>query len=195
MRHCTLRMKNPTYLKWIMSAWMGALASCAPQSKPSEVPASAPLHPDTSLAGKVFQEVNSYRRSHGASALKRHAGLDHLAQEHSEYLRKYRGTFKIEGNNVSHIGFDGRALVARKQYRMLSLGENIAATKLTGKNTAPHIVRMWSISTLHDLNMLNDWTHTGIGVVVDSDGMVFSTQLFATANFSQRAARQRFSSF
>lgn len=188
-------MKNPPCLKWIMFAWMVALASCVSQSKPSEEPASAPRHSDTSLAGKIFQEVNSYRRSHGASELQRHAGLDRLAQEHSEYLRKHRGTFKIEGKNVSHFGFDGRALAARKQYRMLSVGENIAATNLTGKDTAPHIVRMWSKSKGHDSNMRDDWTHTGIGVVVDSDGMVFSTQLFATANFSQRASRQQFSSF
>jgi hypothetical protein len=43
--------------------------------------------------------------------------------------------------------------------------------------------------------MLDDWTHSGIGVVVDSDGTVFATQLFATRSYSQMAFREKMNSF
>jgi uncharacterized protein YkwD len=57
------------------------------------------------------------------------------------------------------------------------------------------LVKMWSDSKQHDYNLRSSWTYTGIGAVVDSDGTVFSTELFATANHSQLAMRDRFSSF
>jgi hypothetical protein len=43
--------------------------------------------------------------------------------------------------------------------------------------------------------MTESWTHSGVGVVVDSDGMVFATQIFATKNQSQLAMRERMNNF
>jgi hypothetical protein len=43
--------------------------------------------------------------------------------------------------------------------------------------------------------MLDDWTQTGIGVVVDSDGMVFATEIFSTVSNSQMSVRERFNRF
>ncbi|MES2922023.1 MAG: CAP domain-containing protein [Verrucomicrobiota bacterium] len=190
-------MKTHTYLKVIAVACVGALASCAtkPEVKTTRMPVSATLRPDSSLTGQVLQEVNSYRRSHGASDLERHTGLDRLAQEHSEYLRQHRGTFSLSGKNISHIGFEGRTLVARERYQMDNISENLVATNYGGKNPAPTLVKLWSESKGHDVNMRGEWTHTGIGLVVDSDGMVFCTQLFSTVNHSQMTMRQRFRGF
>ena len=188
-------MKLYTYTKFISLVGMGALASCAPQPETYRVPVSGSLHPDSSLSEQVSQEVNTYRRNRGANMLQRHAGLDRLAQEHSEYLRKNRGSFTLNGKNVSHIGFDGRVLVARERYRMANLSENVAAAPNVGKSPGPTLVRMWADSKGHEYNMRASWTHTGIGVVVDDDGMVFCTQLFATANTSQLTNHQRFGGF
>ena len=190
-------MKTYPYLKVIAVACVGALASCAtkPETKTTRMPVSATLRPDSSLSGQVFTEVNSYRRSHGALDLERHAGLDRLAQEHSEYLRQHRGTFTLSGKNVSHIGFEGRTLLARESYSMDNISENVAAANYPGKSPAPTLVKLWSESKDHDYNMRGAWTHTGIGVVVDSDGMVFCTELFSTVRSSQMAMRQRFSGF
>ncbi len=188
-------MKTYPYMKVIVVACVGALASCATKPETKRLPVSATLHPDSSLSGQVLQEVNSYRRDHGASELQRHSGLDRLAQKHSEYLRKNRGTFTLSGKNVSHIGFEGRTLVARELYKMQSVSENVVAAHPTGKNPAPTLVKLWSESKDHDYNMRSTWTHTGIGVVVDSDGMVFCTELFATVNNSQLTNRQRFTGF
>jgi len=188
-------MKTYPYLKVIAVACAGALASCATPPKTTRMPVSATLRPDSSLTGQVLQEVNSYRRDHGAADLERHAGLDRLAQEHSQYLMAHRGTFSLSGKNVSHIGFEGRTLIARERFQMESVSENVAAASHLGKNPAPELVRLWSESKDHEYNMRSSWTHTGIGLVVDSDGMVFCTQLFATVNYSQLASRQRFSGF
>jgi uncharacterized protein YkwD len=149
---------------------------------------------DPSVAGRLFDEINAYRQSQGLSGLQRHAGLDRLAREHCEYLRQNRGTFSLYGRNVSHYGFDGRALVAREQYQMASVSENVAATNQPG-NPAPILLALWRDSKDHHKNMTDDWTCSGVGVVVDSDGMVFATQLFATRNLSQLAMRERLTSF
>ncbi len=188
-------MSSPIGQNWILLVCTAALASsCSPQSKPAAAPAPAPAPPprhDSSLAGKVFQEVNSYRRSHGAPELQRHTGLDRLAQEHSEYLLRHRGTYQSGRKSISHVGFQSRVSIARERYRMLSVSENVAASMLSAKDPAPTLVRMWSNSKTHDVNMRDNWTHTGIGVVKDNDGMVFSTQLFTTASLSKLAVSQQ----
>jgi len=188
-------MKTYPYMKVITVACFGALASCATPPKTTRMSVSASIRPDSSPTGLVLQEVNSYRRSHGASDLQRHNGLDRLAQEHCEYLRQHRGSFSLNGKNVSHIGFEGRSLAARARYKMESISENVAAVSHLGNNPAPTLVKMWSESPDHEYTMRSAWTHTGIGMVVDSDGMVFSTQLFATVSYSQLADRQRFTGF
>jgi uncharacterized protein YkwD len=188
-------MKTHQYTRVIAVACAVALASCASPHAPTRIAVSAPMNPDASHPSRLLHEVNSYRSTKGESALQRHPGLDRLAQEHCEYLRQNRGTFKLNGKNVSHFGFDGRALVARERYRMDHVSENVAAANHPGRNPAPLMVELWKGSKDHHKNMLEDWTHTGIGVVVDSDGMVFATQLFSTVSNSQMTTRERFNRF
>lgn len=168
---------------------MPVSASIRPES-----PALNENRNDRSLAGRLFAEINSYRLSQGEGELERHAGLDRLAREHCEYLRQNRGTFSLYGRNVSHYGFEGRAIVAREHYQMASVAENVAATNQPG-NSAHNLLALWKNSKDHHKNMTDDWTCSGIGVVVDSDGMVFATQLFATRNYSHLAMRERLTSF
>lgn len=179
-------------MKVIAVACLGALASCATPPKPQKMSVSASIRPSSSLSGQVLQEVNSYRRSHGKFELQRHSGLDRIAQEHSEYLRQHRGTFGLNGANVSHFGFESRAIIARERYQMGAVSENVAAANHPGRSAAPVLVQLWSQSDSHEANMRNSWTHTGVGVVVDHDGMVFATQLFGCINYSQLASRKRF---
>lgn len=167
------------------------LASCAsPATDATRVPMSVSSRPDASVSARLFHDVNSYRRSQGGSDLQRHPGLDQLAQRHSEYLLKNRGTFSLNGKNVSHIGFEGRSLVARERLQMTSFSENVVAGQ-----GSKNLVELWKGSKDHHKNMLDEWTHTGIGVAVGSDGMVFATQLFSIQNLSQRSNRERFNRF
>lgn len=190
-------MKTKSSLKFFTLACIAALASCAPQPDKSRMPVSASIRPrpDHSLSGRVFDAVNSYRRAHHASDLQRHAGLDRLAQDHCEYLRKHRGEGTIYGKNVSHAGFEGRTLIARERFNMMSISENVAAANHPGEDAPNVLVKLWSGSKDHNYNMLSEWTYAGVGVVVDSDGMVFSTQIFATVSNSQLTFRNRLSSF
>ena len=148
-----------------------------------------------SLAGQVFDAVNAYRRSMGVAELERHSGLDRLAQQQCEYLRQHRGTFALRGKNVSHIGFEGRAMYARVYYHMENIGENAVAAERAGTNPGPTLVALWKASKDHQRAMVDSWTHSGLGLVVDTDGTVFSVQLFATVNSSLMATRSRVNRF
>jgi uncharacterized protein YkwD len=172
-----------------------ALASCANQPESTQVQVGASARQDNSLDGRVFDAVNSYRVSKGLNKLERHTGLDQLARKHSEYLRQNRGTFSVHGKNVSHHGFEGRALVATRNYQMLSLSENVAAAFNPGANAPTVLLNLWRGSKDHHDTMLQKWTHSGMGVVVDSDGTVFATQLFSTRNYSQMGTRERMNQF
>ena len=175
----------------LQDAALAALASCASPSQPGRDQVSVQVA--SSLSDQVYQDVNAYRRSQGAKDLQRHAGLDRLAQEHCEYLRKNRGTFNLYGKNVSHDGSEGRALVAMKSLRMLNTSENVASTLcgVSDAQTAGFLLKLWQKSTDHDYAMRNPaWTHTGVGTVVDADG-----QLFGTISLSQLSTRDRFSGF
>ena len=172
-----------------------ALASCAQQPTPQKISVSTAVHPKSSLSERILNDVNRYRASNGKSSLQRHSGLDRLAQEHCEYLRKNRGTFNLNGRNVSHIGFEGRALAARERYQMSSVSENVAASTHPKQGAAQSILDLWKSSPDHNENMLDDWQFSGVGVVVDSDGTVFSTQLFANEGVGRMLTRTRFTSF
>ena len=167
-------------------AWAGALVSCMP-AVTTDLPVSKPAPQDAALAAAVYQESNTYRRNHGAGNLQRHAALDHLAQQHSEFLRKNRGKFAIYGANVSHYGFESRALAAERFYHLSQVGENVATTSRQGPGTAAQLVALWANSPNHEANLRRGGTYTGIGVVKDGDGMVFATQMFG----SYRAPMQR----
>jgi uncharacterized protein YkwD len=205
MRKKTLAvpMNTPLSTRWFGLLCAAALSSCANQSDSARIPVSATLNAEIipvsrsghTLTDRIFDEVNSYRRSQGLKEVQRHAGLDRLAQSHSEYLRQNRGKFSLHGKNVSHYGFEGRAMDARQNLGMLSVSENVAAANYPGQSAPGVLLELWRNSRDHHHNMTEKWTHSGIGVVVDSDGMVFATQLFATRNHSQLAMRERMNSF
>jgi uncharacterized protein YkwD len=188
-------MRKKLFSKLGTAVCILALGSCASGPENQNAVVVPAGRSDTSLAGQVLQEVNSYRRQRGAADLQSHPGLNRLAQQHCEFLLKNRGKFGIYGKNVSHFGFEGRFLAARESYKMMNYCENVAAAKQPGKFAAPTLVKLWAGSKDHEFNMRSAWTYTGIGVTVAPDGMVFATQVFATANNSQLTTRQRFSGF
>jgi uncharacterized protein YkwD len=189
-------MKYVKFPAVVASLCCAALVSCAPESSvaPTKIPvSSSSARASGSLSNRILQEVNAYRASTGAKPLTRNPGLDRLAQEHCEFLRKNRGTFKVHGSNVSHQGFESRTLMARRYYNISQLGENVAAVG-GGATSAPgKMVQLWSASPSHNFAMKGKhWSDTGIGVVVDSDGMVFATQLFGLGGMQQTAYRDGF---
>lgn len=198
----TIAMKAKPSLLPILT--ISVLASCSGMKETRKIPvayqAGSLESPQAanSQADLLFAAVNDYRKNKGIPELQRHAGLDRLAQDHCEYLRKNRGTFEVYGKNVSHMGDVGRCLIAIRVFRMRSTSENVAWIEPYGPETqvAQGFVTMWKQSPDHDYAMsCKDWTHTGVGAVVDTDGSVFATQLFSTTDYSTFATRDRFNSF
>ncbi len=199
-----IAMKTHHSTRFLGLLCAAALSSCANNPEPNRLPVAATINSSTpaihrqndkSLRGQLFDDVNSYRRSKGASAVQRHSGLDRLAQNHCEYLLRNRGTFSLYGKNVSHYGLEGRATVARERFQMSACSENVAAANNPGSAASPIILELWKKSKDHHENMIDKWTHSGIGVVVDSDGTVFATQMFATITYSQMSMRERMNGF
>jgi uncharacterized protein YkwD len=173
----------------------GLLSSCGPQSSTMTVPVAASARRESSLTNSLFAEVNAYRVSKGAGVLVRHPGLDRIAQQHCEFLRKNRGKFDLYGSNVSHVGFEGRMLAARQSYNINSLGENVICSRYCGADLSRQLVKNWAASKNHEYNMRSAWACSGIGVVVDNDGTVFATQIFGTPDHSQMAFMNRLNQF
>jgi uncharacterized protein YkwD len=175
---------------------VAALDSCS--SQPGVKLENVSSREAQSIGNLIFNDVNAYRRAHGSRDLQRHAGLERLAMEHCEYLRRNRGTFDLYGKNVSHDGAEGRSLAAMRTMKMLNSGENIASIMRspTDAQTSRSVVKMWQNSKNHEYGMRSDsWTHTGVGVLVDADGRVFVTQLFGTLSLSHMDTRERFIRF
>lgn len=186
-------MKTP-YICLLGILSLVALTSCADNTpQTNKLHASGPPSPDNPVATRLYQEVNAYRVSKGVKELQRHGGLDRLAQDHCEYMRQHRGSFGLYGSNISHMGSDGRFAIAKERYHMWNLSENVAAAFHAGQTPVPSLMSLYKSSTQDNKIMLDKWTHTGVGVVVDSDGTVFATQIFAEEMYSQLSNHDRFS--
>lgn len=147
---------------------------------------------DSSLAGKLHAQVNSHRGALGKSALPRHAGLDRMARQHSEFMVRNRD--KIKGG-LTHYGFEERALAAQRLMSMSNVAENVANCSGGFSSPATTLVSAWKNSSGHATNMKGNWDATGIGVAVAPDGTVFATQIFASKNHSHMAMTDRMRQF
>lgn len=193
---CCPYMKTPLCYRWVAVGCAALLASCASRLDTTKVPmSSVPSHADASLAGKIHANVNHFRGSIGRQPLTRHAGLDRIAQAHSEFMMNNRGRFAVDGRNVSHYGFEERVLTAQRLMSMQNLAENVAAGERMVGDPAGQLVNAWKSSAKHSYNMSQNWNATGIGVAIAEDGSVFATQIFATRNDSHMALTDRFRSF
>ncbi|NJM38355.1 MAG: CAP domain-containing protein [Akkermansiaceae bacterium] len=185
-------MKSYPITKVILLASIAALASCSAPSKLQTIIIPTSSGKNSQLSDQIFNGVNAYRQSKGMSDLQRHAGLDQLAKNHSEYMLQNRGKFKVHGKNVSHWGHEGRALIAQQRFGFQNTSENVAAAYNPGKSAASVLLQLWATSKAHRINLDSSWPYTGIGTAVDRDGTVFATQIFATARTGQQARRERF---
>jgi len=182
---------------FVAAAGAMLLASCGPKLETSMVMmSSGPVaKTDGSIAGNIHAQVNSYRQSKGKPALPRHAGLDRMAQQHSEFMRRNRGKFGGASGSLTHYGFEERALNAQRTMSMSNVAENVATCTGSYGSAANTLFGAWKGSSSHDKNIRGQWNATGIGVVVDSDGTVFATQLFASENHSHMAMSDRMRQF
>lgn len=190
-------MKKPFILTlagaFAMASLFSSCASSSSGTNPSAANSGQQAQPK-SLANSLHQTVNNHRKSKGKAPLKRHSGLDRLAYQHSKYMSQNRGDFSLGSKNISHYGFENRALVAKRSYRMENVAENVAGGKISG-NISNTLLDSWNRSAKHSYNMMSDWDVTGLGVYVTDEGIVYATQLFATENRSHTALMDRMTGF
>jgi len=137
------------------------------------------------LEGSIHSKVNSYRTSIGRKKLQRHAELDKLARQHSQFMLRNAGKFKLEGKRITHSGFSGRSLKARLGLDMQSISENVGASPPRA-DAAGSLVAAWIKSRGHHFNLKARYKYTGVGVTVGPDGYVYATQLFANPFIGRR---------
>lgn len=175
------------------------ITSCGPHLESTSVPMSSSVSSsrgDGSLAGSIHFQVNAHRGAAGRNHLPRHAGLDHLARQHSEFMLKNRGKFSVgDSSSLSHYGFEERAMAAQRLMGMSNVAENIATCSGGFNSSATTLVGAWKNSSGHARNMKGKWDVTGVGVAVAPDGTVFATQLFASENHSHMATGDRMRHF
>lgn len=168
------------------------LAGCGPRLvAPPSGASSRATSAEAGLEGAIHALVNSHRGGFGKPAVRRHAGLDRLARQHSEFMRMNRGKFLGSTSDLSHYGFEERAMSARHHLGMSDVAENIGTCSGGFSNPAATLFGAWKRSSGHARNMTGLWSTTGIGVVVDRDGTVFATQIFAAENQSHGALMER----
>lgn len=179
----------------------GLLASCSSSLDTSRIPVAAssgasesPAHSSSDMADRLERSLNAYRASIGKGPLQRHAGLDALARKHCEFMAKNRGKFSLGSDNISHYGFEERAMIAKQRYGMGHCAENVAGGMISG-NIPSELTKAWVGSSKHRFNLKHDWTATGIGVYVASDGYVYATQIFGTKVHSNMGMNGRFGIF
>lgn len=122
--------------------------------------------PNSDFAEEVVKLINEERKKNGVTPLK----INHTLMNNA-----YTRSAELE-TNFSHKrpnGDPGYTFVLNLDYSIV--GENIAA----GQNTPKEVVEAWMNSSGHRANILNpEFTHTGVGCYIASDGWVYWTQLF-----------------
>ena len=183
-------------LRLALALFIVGVPACSPQTGAgAKLEMSAPSREENDWAARLHREVNAYRAARGKPALKRHVGLDDLARQHNLYLRANQGKFKLHGEWISHDGFEYRCRVAARDYRMLNLSENVAASGHKGDQEIAKLVEIWAASSGHRSNMESNWEFTGLSVVRTEDGMLLATQLFGVPNIGVAPVREAFGEF
>lgn len=151
---------------------------------------------DSGLASAINTRVNAYRRARGKPELQRHPGLDRLARQHAESMLLQRGgSGKAGAAMINHTGFEERSLHARRLMGMNDTGENVGTCGGATGTAAETLVRAWTSSAGHRMNLNGAWSSTGIGVATGSDGRVFAVQLFGTEERSHLGMVNRMRSY
>ncbi len=115
--------------------------------------------------------TNQERAKEELRPLKAHPLLMQAAREHAANMARQQ--------KMDHVldGKEPRDRVRQVGYRFRYLGENVAS----GYRTLEGVVRGWMGSEGHRANILrSEFTEIGVGVVRDSQGKPYYTQVLAT---------------
>lgn len=121
---------------------------------------------DWKMADDILVLINEYRASIGLSSIQRDQQYaSAYAVEHTKYM--------IDIDGVNHDDFAIRS-AALKDRGAIRVGENVAY----GYTSAESVVYAWLNSPTHKEIIEGNYTHSGFGVIPDSNGTFYFTQLF-----------------
>lgn len=146
------------------------LVGCSPEVEETQIDTEILFSVDNIennhlLVQEVLEVVNEYRSSLGLSVLAEHATSETLALSHSAYM--------VEQKRASHDFFFQRSDYLRDRGAQI-VTENVAF----GYQSAESALQGWIDSPSHKAALEGDYTHTGIAVVQNENGIKYYTQLF-----------------
>ena len=124
------------------------------------------METDWVMADEILVLVNDHRTNLGLDAIKsdqQYASA--YAVDHTMYM--------IDVDNINHDNFIERSQ-ALKDRGAKQVAENVAF----GYSSAEKVVNAWLNSPGHRRVIEGDYTHSGFGVLKNSEGRYFYTQLF-----------------
>lgn len=131
-----------------------------------------------SYAVKVFNGINRVRAKNSLPALTRDSQMDSLAAKHNAGMISRASLSRAI--DIDHKNAKGRAKAIFPR-GFSSYGENTAGIRGHSSSVVPSVlVKGWVDSPGHFVNIIGDFTTTGVAVTVDPrDGTIYSTQIFA----------------
>lgn len=122
---------------------------------------------DSQMSAEILNLINTHRATLGLSALvldNQYASA--FAVKHTQYM--------IEKEQISHDNFGYRSEGIKYHDNAEVVGENVAY----GYDTAESVMNAWLNSPGHKAIIEGDYTHTGFGVMKNTKGQSYYTQLF-----------------
>lgn len=135
------------------------------------------------VARELVEEVNRTRQANGLRPLRDDTALRHAAREHSEELA-VRRTLDHTSTNPARRTLAMRIDAAGGSWSRTA--ENLGKVSGPASSVAAQTVQMWLGSDGHRRNMLEAaYTHTGVGVAIDHNGIWYITQLYVLPRSSR----------
>jgi uncharacterized protein YkwD len=147
------------------------IASCATDNPASPDdsanPATAAI---AAMEQNVQNQINQHRASIGLGALTLDATISAKARQHSKNMAD--GTLPL-----GHDGFDARVAAIQQTIPLTGAGENVAFN-FNSPSPVDTAVIGWLHSPPHKANIEGNFDMTGIGIVQNSKGEYYFTQIF-----------------
>ena len=136
---------------------------------------------ETAIQNAVLVYINEYRAKKGLSSLKMDNRLVTEARGHSLDMAKHKVPF-------GHTYFNQRIKRLHTQIKNSNAGaENVAYNYKDAQN----VVKNWLLSPGHKANIDGNYSITGVGVIRDSKGKLYFTQIFLRTGSGQKYAQRR----
>lgn len=120
---------------------------------------------DQTFANHVLDIVNEHRATLGLADLELHVESKNKAIEHTAYM--------VAQNKMSHDNFFQRSNYLKSKGADF-VSENVAY----GQRSPEAVVEAWLNSPSHKEAIESDYSHTGIGVIANKNGINYYTQIF-----------------